>query len=149
MNVCIGHQAQYTDFRSFRTDAHDVSCFIRVDQGKSIKIFFTVRALKWLSRISELSRTSGWEQLCGSHSIGGHFPIFFSSPRLLHVSWDIQWCGSMAFWCGSECGSGSADPCLWPMDPDPAQVANKKIICLFKSFFAYYFLNVHLHHFQR
>ncbi len=28
-----------------------------------------------------------------------------------------QCCESMAFWCGS--GSGSADPCLWPMDPDP------------------------------
>jgi uncharacterized membrane protein YjdF len=24
----------------------------------------------------------------------------------------------MTFWCGS--GSGSADPCLWIMDPDPA-----------------------------
>ena len=29
-----------------------------------------------------------------------------------------QCCGSMTFWCGS--GSGSADPCLWIMDPDPA-----------------------------
>jgi hypothetical protein len=29
-----------------------------------------------------------------------------------------QFCGSMTFWCGS--GSGSADPCLWQMDPDPA-----------------------------
>ncbi len=26
-----------------------------------------------------------------------------------------QWCGSMTFWCGS----GSADPCLELMDPDP------------------------------
>ncbi len=26
-----------------------------------------------------------------------------------------QCCGSMTFWCGS----GSADPCLWLMDPDP------------------------------
>jgi hypothetical protein len=40
--------------------------------------------------------------------------------------------GSMTFWCGS--GSGSADPCPWLMDPDPAifvidpQEVNKKII---------------------
>ncbi len=26
-------------------------------------------------------------------------------------------CGSMIFWCGS--GSGSADSCLWLMDPNP------------------------------
>jgi hypothetical protein len=44
----------------------------------------------------------------------------------------FQCCGSMAFWCGS--GSGSADPCLWIVDPDPAyylinlQDANKKLI---------------------
>jgi hypothetical protein len=29
-----------------------------------------------------------------------------------------QCSGSMTFWSGS--GSGSADPCLWLMDPDPA-----------------------------
>ncbi len=40
-------------------------------------------------------------------------------------------CGSMTFWCGS----GSADPCLWLMDPDPPSIfvinlqdANKKLI---------------------
>ncbi len=31
----------------------------------------------------------------------------------MFLTW--QCCGSMTFWCGS----GSADPCLWPMDPDP------------------------------
>ncbi len=62
-----------------------------------------------------------------------------------------QCCGSMTFWCGS--GSGSADPCLWLIDPDPAifvidlQDANKKLI--FKSFSAYYFLKVHFHHFSK
>ena len=41
-----------------------------------------------------------------------------------------QCCGSMTFWCGS----GSADPCRWLMDPDPAifvidlQDASKKLI---------------------
>ncbi len=56
----------------------------------------------------------------------------------------IQCCGFMAFWCGS--GSGSADPCLWLMDPDPdpaifvidLQDANKKLIKK-KSFFDYLF----------
>ncbi len=44
----------------------------------------------------------------------------------------LQCCGSMTFWSGS--GSGSADPCLWLMDPDPAffvidlQDASKKLI---------------------
>ncbi len=40
------------------------------------------------------------------------FSCFLSNPfRFLQCS------GSMTFWCGS--GSGSADPCLWLMDPDP------------------------------
>ncbi len=49
----------------------------------------------------------------------------------------------MEFWSGPGSGSGSADPCLWLMDPDPAifvvdlQDANKKLI-LKNSFFAYY-----------
>ncbi len=61
----------------------------------------------------------------------------------------------MTLWCGS--GSGSADPCLWLMDQDPAvfvmdpQDANKKLLItnLKKSFSAYYFLKVHLHHFSK
>ncbi len=43
------------------------------------------------------------------------------------------WYRYMTFWCGS--GSGSADPCLWLMDPDPVllsslnlQDADKKFI---------------------
>jgi hypothetical protein len=62
----------------------------------------------------------------------------------------------MTFWCGS--GSGSADPCLWLLDPDadpdPAifvivlQDANKKLN-LKKSFSAYYFLKVHFYHFSK
>jgi hypothetical protein len=59
----------------------------------------------------------------------------------------------MTFWCGS----GSADPCLLLMDPDPdadpsifiidLQDANKKLIK--KSFSADYFLKVLLHHFLK
>ncbi len=62
----------------------------------------------------------------------------------------FQCCGSMTFWGGS----GSADPCLWLMDPDsdpdPAifvidlQDASKKLIFQ-HNFFAYYFLKVHLY----
>ncbi len=62
----------------------------------------------------------------------------------------LQCSGSMTFWGGS----GSADPCLWLMDPDPAifvtdlQDASKKFI--FNTIFsAYYFLKVHLHHFSK
>jgi hypothetical protein len=61
-----------------------------------------------------------------------------------------QCSGSMIFWCGS----GSADPCLRLMDPDPAiyvidlQDAKKKTN-LKKSFSAYYFLKVNLNHFSK
>ncbi len=64
-----------------------------------------------------------------------------------------QCCGSMTFWGGS--GSGSADPCLWLMDPDPdpaifdidLQYASKKLIfqqnffclILFEGTFTSYF----------
>ncbi len=53
-------------------------------------------------------------------------------------------------------GSGSADPCLWLVDPDPAifvidfQDASKKLI--FNTIFSAcyrYFLKVHLHHFSK
>jgi hypothetical protein len=75
-----------------------------------------------------------------------------------HLHLINQWCGSMTFWCGS--GSGSADPCLWlidpdsDLDPDPAifvidlQDANKKQIFL-KSLSAYFFLKVYLHQFSK
>jgi hypothetical protein len=48
---------------------------------------------------------------------------------------------------------GSGDPCLWPMDPDPAifvldlQDANKNLFML--NFSAYYFLKVHLQNFSK
>jgi hypothetical protein len=63
--------------------------------------------------------------------------------------------GCVPFWYGS----GYADPCLGPMDPDPdpaifvldLQDANKKIIFFFSKFFPayHYFLKVHLHHFLK
>jgi hypothetical protein len=64
----------------------------------------------------------------------------------------FQCCGSMTFWGASW--SGSADPCLWLMDPDPSifvidlQDASKKII-LNKIFSAHYFLKIHLHNFSK
>jgi len=61
----------------------------------------------------------------------------------------FQCSGSRTF-CG---GSGPADPCLWLMDPDPdsaifvtdLQEANN----FFSTFFACYFLKVHVHHFSK
>jgi hypothetical protein len=73
-----------------------------------------------------------------------------------------QCCGSMTFWGGS--GSGSADPCLWLMnpdfDPDPGPGSGSWYFrrwpprCQQKNFFntifsAYYFLKLHLHHFWK
>jgi hypothetical protein len=59
----------------------------------------------------------------------------------------------MTFWCRS--GSGTADPCLCHIDPDPVifvidlQGANKKIIEK-NNFSAYYLLKVvHLHNFSK
>ncbi len=57
----------------------------------------------------------------------------------------------MTFWGGSGSESGFADPCIVLMDPDPAIFV---IDCpkmptktnYLKSFFAYYFLEVHVHH---
>jgi hypothetical protein len=56
-----------------------------------------------------------------------------------HIYNFYQCCGSVTFWYGS----GSADPCLWLMDPspDPAifvidlQDANKKTIFFTKKYF--------------
>ncbi len=65
----------------------------------------------------------------------------------------------MTFWCGS--GSGSADPCLWLMDPDPVSGSgscyfrHRPLRCqqknnFFKTLFSvYYFLKVHLHHLSK
>ncbi len=79
------------------------------------------------------------------------------------LSMHQQCSGSMTFWCGS----GSADPCLWLMDPDPdhgsgscyfhqwpsrCQQKNNflKLFFNFDTIFsAYYFLKVHLHHFSK
>jgi hypothetical protein len=56
-----------------------------------------------------------------------------------------QCSGSMTFWCGS--GSGSADPCLWLMDPDPTIfVIDLQDATIFS---ACYFLKVHLHYFSK
>ncbi len=76
----------------------------------------------------------------------------------------LNWCRMlMAIWLEISvpdpliflCGSGSADPCLWLMDPDPAifvidlQDANKTITFKKRRFSAYYFLKVHLYNFSK
>ncbi len=70
--------------------------------------------------------------ICGDMNVS-HKEIDLKNPKTntknagMH---NAQCWGSMTFWCGS----GSADPCLWLMDPDPAiffidlQDANKKLI---------------------
>ncbi len=76
----------------------------------------------------------------------------FSHVKILIGLCPKQCCGSMTFWCGS----GSADPCLWLMDPDSdpsifiidLQDANKNKFKK-KSFSAYYFLRLLLHHFSK
>jgi hypothetical protein len=63
-----------------------------------------------------------------------------------------QWCGSVTFWYGSI----TADPCLCckDLDSDPAifvsylQDGSWKLL-FFRSFFAYYFLKLHLHKFSK
>ncbi len=68
------------------------------------------------------------------------FCLIFWIMEWCHVVCKMQCCGYMTFWCGSRSGSGSADPCLWLIDPDPAifvvdlQDANKKVIFLLKVF---------------
>ena len=55
---------------------------------------------------------------------------------------DKQCCGSMTFWCGS----GSGDPCIWLMDPDPCIFINdiqdgcKNKIFLLLSFWRYFYI---------
>ncbi len=75
-------------------------------------------------------------RLCECLSWGGYvgmgvlLPVNYVTVEL--VPSEYQCCGSMTFWCGS----GSADPCLWLMDPDAdpsiftidLQDANKKLI---------------------
>jgi hypothetical protein len=84
---------------------------------------------------------------------GGGERQLHSITLLLLIFCFRQCCGFMTFLCGSK--SGSEDPCLWLMDPDPSvfvnfnfQDANNKLIVL-KSFPAYYFLKVHLHYFSK
>ncbi len=90
-------------------------------------------------------------------------PLFTSSfPNLQTNDYDelfYQCCGSMTFWGGSR--SGSADPCLWLVDPDPdpgsgscyfrhwPSRCQQKTNFLTQFFSAYYFLKLHLHHFLR
>ncbi len=64
-----------------------------------------------------------------------------------------QCCVSVTCWHGS----GSADPCLWLMDPNPAadpdifviDLEDSNIKLLFLSFSAYYILELHIHHFSK
>ncbi len=90
-------------------------------------------------------------------------PKWCSDVKVRKYFASLQCCGSITFWGGSGSGSGSAVPCLWLMDPDSDPDADPDpaifVIYLPKmptkknnfvtSFLAYYFLKVHVHHFQR
>jgi hypothetical protein len=79
-----------------------------------------------------------------THCDGGTPQVrYLRTPHLVRCCVD-QCCGSTTFWGGS--GSGSADPCLWLMDPDPdpyifvdLQDASKKPI-FWHSFFCLIFV---------
>ncbi len=104
--------------------------------------------MPWRRRSWGRPRTRWWEGCaprrqwlpCPGRLPGSSAP----SPSHHHTTTISQWfnqCfGSMTFWYRS----GSGDPCLWVMDPDPAifvidlQDANKKLI--FSTFFSKFFL---------
>jgi hypothetical protein len=46
------------------------------------------------------------------------------------LKYQKQCCGSMTFWCESRSGSGSADPCLSLIDPDPDSVPDPDIFLI-------------------
>ncbi len=67
--------------------------------------------------------------------------MLFSSQDLFLNAW--QCCRSMTFWGGF--GSGSADPCLWLMDPDPDSsltikmpAKNKFFITIFSAYYFFF-----------
>ncbi len=73
-------------------------------------------------------KMSFWNNICDPRYPAGHFPpghgplqdstllaTFLSGVAIRISHSNTQCCGSMTFWCGS----GSADPCLWLMGPDP------------------------------
>ncbi len=86
------------------------------------------------SRILIFTRPGSWIPDPGSNN---------NKKRGVNKICCLTCCGSMSFYCGSGSGSGSADPCMWLLDPDPAifvtdlQDANKKLMWS-KSFSAYY-----------
>ncbi len=81
----------------------------RTFDGIFEKIFV---AVLWGVHIFRKTRYRTQEQCCGS--ITFWYGSESADPCLLK-----QCCGSMTFWRRSGSGSGSADPCLWLMDPDP------------------------------
>ncbi len=75
------------------------------------------------------------------------------SPRGNGIQSRYQCSGSVTYWYGSVSvtywyGSGSTDSCLWLKNPapDPGLFVSNLQDTKKKYFFAYYFLNVHLHH---
>ncbi len=80
-----------------------------------VQIYSTVGVRVPIERRSTLLKICATSFL-PSKSMRWRFLMSRRSRPVLYISWD-QCCGSMTFWGGS--GSGSADPCLWQLDPDP------------------------------
>ncbi len=88
----------------------------------------------------------------GSTRLRRHFLAFWFLFIPDVVNCYGQCCGSMTFWCGSRSGSGSADLCLWLMDPDtdpdPAifvtdlQDGHKKLIFFDKFFLLWRYIYI-------
>ncbi len=80
--------------------------------AKSVFLAVTGNAsLRWLNNVSGVYLVQVSLLLIGPQGLGH----FFRYRPLLPIGWR-QCCGFVTFWYGS----GSADLCLWPIDPDPA-----------------------------
>ncbi len=96
----------------------------------------------WVWRLQVLF-TSSWNW----HWLAAQQPL----PKKPALA-SFQCCGSMTFWGGS----GSADPCLWLVDPDSDPGSGFFYFCHWPSrcqqktnFFANDILKLHLHHFSK
>ncbi len=124
---------QWPLFNTFLTPfvSHCTLHFMRTEEGKQYLVCITERTIRVNCLIGKVNyERSKAVQNNYSHASGPHY-------------YDACWqcCVSMTFWRGS--GSGSADPCLWLMDPDTdsdpdptifvidLQDANKKLFPVF------------------
>ncbi len=107
--------------------------FLRRKSKKCLKSWQHFLYVHLKFAILRLPGVKGWIRIWNCLKVGsgseinhsGSIALIFYKLRYLllptQVNSDLSWCqnhccGSMTFWCGSR--SGSADPCLWLMNPD-------------------------------